>query len=158
MEAAMDFRIKGLDPRPFAPLFALSDAALAERRALRKTSDSKPGFPCRITLRDAEPGESVLLVNFEHLPVDSPYRASHAIYVSGAKAPCDVVNEIPQALHDRLLAIRAFDERGLMLDADIAEGREARPLIERLLALPDVSYLHAHYARRGCYAARIERA
>jgi hypothetical protein len=154
----MDFRIKGLAPQPFAPLFALDDTALAERRALRKTSDSKPGFPCRITLRDAEPGETVLLLNYEHLAVDSPYRASHAIYVSGAKQACDVVNEIPQALHDRLLAIRAFDERGIMLDADIAEGREARPLIERLLALPGSSYLHAHYARRGCYAARIERA
>jgi hypothetical protein len=154
----MDFRIKGLDPAPFAPLFSLSDAELAGRRALRKTSDAKPGFPCRITLRDAEPGESVLLLNYEHLPVESPYRASHAIYVSEAERPCDVVNEIPQALHDRLLAIRAFDERGLMIDADIAEGRDARPLIERLLALPDAAYLHAHYARRGCYAARIERA
>jgi len=154
----MDFRIKGLDPQPFAPLFALDDAALAERRALRKTSDSKPGFPCRITLRDAEPGETVLLLNYEHLPVDSPYRASHAIYVSGAQQPCDVVNEIPQALHDRLLAIRAFDAGGLMVDADIAEGREARPLIERLLGIGNVAYLHAHYARRGCYAARIERA
>ena len=100
----------------------------------------------------------MLLVNFEHLPVDSPYRASHAICVSSSNVAFDEVNEIPQALHDRLLAIRAFDDRGLMLDADIAEGREARPLIGRLLALPDVSYLHAHYARRGCYAARIERA
>lgn len=154
----MDFRIRGLDPRPFAPLFALDDSALADRRALRRTCDGKPGFPCRITLRDAEPGETVLLLNYEHLPVDSPYRASHAIYVSGAREACDVVNEVPQALHDRLLAIRAFDEGGLMADADIVEGREARPLIERLLGLDGVAYLHAHYARRGCYAARIERA
>ena len=154
----MDFRIRGLDPQPFAPLFALTDGELAQRRALRKTSDSKPGFPCRITLCDAEPGETVLLLNYEHLPVDSPYRSSHAIYVSGAKQAFDGVNEVPQALHDRLLAIRAFDADGLMVDAEIVEGREARPLIERFLGLPGVTYLHAHYARRGCYAARIERA
>jgi hypothetical protein len=158
MEDVMDFRIKGLDPKPFAPLFALSDDELAQRRALRKFSDSVPGFPCRITLADVAPGHEVLLLNYEHLPVDSPYRASHAIYVSGAAEACDVVNEIPQALRDRLLAIRAFDARGLMIDADIVEGREAAPLIGRLLKLDDAAYLHAHYARRGCYAARIERA
>ena len=154
----MDFRIKGLDPQPFAPLFALDERELAQRRALRKTSDSKPGFPCRITLCDADPGETVLLLNYEHLPVDSPYRASHAIYVSEAKQPFDEVNEIPPAFRERLLAIRAFDERGLMIDADIAEGRECVPLIERLLGQENVAYLHAHYARRGCYAGRIERA
>jgi hypothetical protein len=154
----MDFRIRGLDPQPFQPLFALSDAALGERQALRRVSDSKPGFPCRITLRDLEPGETVLLLNYEHLPVDSPYRSRHAIYVGGADTAFDAVNVVPQALRDRLLAIRAFDDGGLMIDADIAEGRECEPLIQRLLALDGASYLHAHFARRGCYAARIERA
>jgi hypothetical protein len=154
----MDFRIKGLDPAPFAPLFELSEAELAKHRALRKVSDHAPGFPCRVTLRDADPGETVLLLNYEHLPVDSPYRASHAIYVSEAKRAFDEVNEVPPAFRERLLAIRAFDARGLMIDADIAEGRECVPLIERLLGLEDVAYLHAHYARRGCYAGRIERA
>jgi len=154
----MDFRIRGLDPKPFAPLFALSDAALAERHALRRVSDAQPGFPCRITLRDADPGETVLLLNYEHLPVDSPYRSRHAIYVSGAAKAYDAVNEIPPAFRERLLAIRAFDACGLMVDADIVEGRESPALIERLLGLPDVSYLHAHYAKRGCYAGRVERA
>jgi hypothetical protein len=157
-ETIMDFRIRGLDPRPFAPLFALEDAELARRRAVRRVCDSRPGFPCRITLRDADPGETVLLMNYEHLPVDSPYRSSHAIYVTAAARPFDAVNEIPQAFRDRLLAIRAFDASGLMLDADIVEGRESPALIERLLAIPRASYLHAHYAKRGCYAGRIERA
>ena len=154
----MDFRIKGLDPKPFAPYFAMSDAELARKRGLRKISDQNPGFPCRVTLRDAEPGETVLLLNYEHLPVDSPYRSSHAIYVSAAAAPFDAVNEIPPAFRERPLAIRAFDANGLMVDADIVEGRESPALIERLLAIEGVSYLHAHYARRGCYAGRIERA
>ena len=154
----MDVRIKGLDPRPFGRLFALSDEALAERHALRRISDAKPGVPCRITLRDVEPGETVLLLNYEHLPVDSPYRSRHAIYVSTAGEPFNEVNEIPPAFRERLLAIRAFDDAGLMLDADIAEGRAAAPLIRGLLSQPGVSYLHAHYAKRGCYAGRIERA
>jgi hypothetical protein len=98
------------------------------------------------------------LLNYEHLPVDSPYRSRHAIYVSAAGEPFDGVNEIPPALRERLLAIRAFDDAGLMLDADIVEGRDAAPLIRRLLGVSRASYLHAHYAKRGCYAGRIERA
>jgi len=154
----MDFRIRGLDPAPFAPLFALGDEALAARRAARRICDSRPGFPCRVTLRDASPGESVLLLNYEHLPVDSPYRSSHAIYVSESRERFDEVNGIPPAFRERLLAIRAFDASGLMVDADIVEGRAARPLIEKLLAPDNVAFLHAHYAKRGCYAGRIERA
>jgi hypothetical protein len=155
----MDFRITGLPAAPFAPLFAMTDAELALHRALRRTCDEKPGFPCRVTLEDAEPGEEVLLVNFEHLPVDSPYRATHAIYVRAkARETFDAVNEIPEALRSRLLAVRAFDADGLMVAADIVEGRAAAPLIERFLENPGTAYLHAHFARRGCFAARIERA
>ena len=77
----MDYRITGLFPEEFAHLAALDDATLARHRAVRRICDSQPGFPCRVSLEDAAPGERVLLVNYEHLPVESPYRASHAIYV-----------------------------------------------------------------------------
>jgi hypothetical protein len=154
----MDFRITGLDPKPFEPLFAMNGEALARRRALRRVVDSQPGAPCRIALEDVPVGGEVILLNYEHLPVESPYRASHAIYVSAARRPFDAVNVVPQALRERLLSVRAFDAQGSMLDADIAEGTVVEPLIERLLGLPSVAYLHAHFARRGCFAARIERA
>jgi hypothetical protein len=155
----MDFRIAGLAPERFAPLFALDDAALARHRALRRTCDGKPGFPCRVSLEDAQPGEEVLLVNYEHLPVDSPYRASHAIYVrASARRPFDAVNELPAMLATRLLSLRAIDAQGLIVDADIAEGEAIEPLIRRLLGIGEVAYVHAHFARRGCFAARIDRA
>jgi len=41
----MSFRISGLSPSTFAPLFALSDAELTARRARRMVADRKPGFP-----------------------------------------------------------------------------------------------------------------
>lgn len=154
----MTFRIRGLEPEPFAPLFAMSDAELARRRALRCVADAKPGFPCRVSLADAEPGSEVILVNYEHLPVDSPYRASHAIFVSAAAKPYDAVGVVPPALRERLLSLRAFDARGIMLDADVADGAALEGLIARLLDRPGVEYLHAHFARRGCFAARIDRA
>ena len=154
----MDFRIRGLDPAAFAPLFAMTDAELARRRALRRVADEKPGFPCRVSLADAETGAAVLLLNYEHLPVDSPYRASHAIYVSEGATRFDGVNIVPPALRARYLAVRAFDAAGMMVDADTVQGTEVEGLVERFLSRRDVDYLHAHFARRGCFAARIDRA
>lgn len=155
----MDFRISGLAPQPFAKLFSMDDGELARHRALRRIVDAKPGAPCRVSLEDAGPGEEVILVHHEHHAVDSPYRASHAVYVRRlAREAFDRVNEVPPALASRLLSVRAFDAAGLMVGADIAEGREIPALIARLFADPAAAYLHAHYARAGCYAARIDRA
>lgn len=151
------FRITGLSPLPFAGLFGLSDVRLAELGAKRCLADQKPGFPDRVELRDARPGESLLLVNFIHQPADTPYRASHAIFVrEGATEKFDRVNEVPEALRGRPLSLRAFDRAHMMVDADLVDGDAVETLIERLLSHPEVSYVQAHFAKRGCYAARIE--
>jgi len=155
----MSFTITGLDPEQFEALFSLDDAALAARNIVRTTVDAPRGYPCRISLTDAPVGETVLLLNYEHQPAASPYRASHAIFVARSPREAAVyADEVPQALRDRLLSLRAFDERGTMLDAAVVDGKEVEPVIERLLATPGVAYIHAHNAARGCYAARIERA
>ena len=154
----MSFRIIGLSPEPFRSFYGLSDDLLAAKGVKRYVADKKPGFPDRVEVRDAEPGETLMLLNYTHQPADTPYRASHAIFVrEGAEAAHDQVDEVPQALRIRPLSLRAFDAVGGMVDADLVDGREVEGLIERLLANPDVAYIQAHYARRGCYAARIER-
>lgn len=153
----MDFTVSGLSPEPFVPLYGLSDSELAKRRARRVVVDGS-GFPERIELRDAEPGETLLLVNFEHQSADTPYRSSHAIYVREGATERWSGGHLPEVMRQRLLSLRAFSADGSMVDADVVEGREAEPLIERLLSDPAVAYIHAHYARPGCYAARIDRA
>ncbi len=154
----MDFRITGLSPEPFRPLFGLSEAELARRGALRQIVDRKPGYPDRIELRDPDPGESVLLLNYTHLPVETPFRSSYAIYVrEGAQSRYDRVNEVPEQLRSRVLSLRAFDRNDMLRDADIVEGAAVEGLIERLLASPETAYIHAHYAKFGCFAARIDR-
>ncbi len=155
----MSFVVSGLPLEPFRPLFGLSDEALAERGVIRRQVDANPGFPCRITLEDAQPGETVLLLNYEHQSADTPYRASHAIYVrEQARETRRAMDEIPSALRIRkAISLRAFDDKGMMLDAEVAPGSDLEPAIERLLGLPGVAYLHAHNAGMGCYAARIER-
>ena len=155
----MDFRITGLSAEPFRPLFGLTDDELAQRGARRYIADAKPGYPDRIELRDAEPGEAVILVNHTHQPADSPYRASHAIFVlEGAGEAFDRVNEVPDVLRPRMISLRAFDTAHMIVDADLVNGKAIEPAIERLLGDPEVAYIQAHYATRGCYAARIERA
>ena len=116
-------------------------------------------FPTGSKLRDAEPGETLLLVNHMHLAADTPYRASHAIFVlENARARYDRVGEVPEAMRRRTLSLRAFDQADMMVDGDLTEGADAEALIERFFADPQVAYIHAHYAGRGCYAARVERA
>ena len=155
----MDFRIQGLSPEPFLPLYGLSDLELANRGAKRYVAGAKAGFPDRIELRDAQPGERLILVNYVHQPADTPYRASHAVFVlEGAEKTYDAVNEVPAVLLRRLISIRAFDLNHWMIEGDVCDGQELGGAIHKLLANPGVAYLHAHYAKPGCYAARIERA
>jgi Protein of unknown function (DUF1203) len=159
MEIAMDFRILGLNAKPFLPLYGESDAALRERGVCRVVVKKAYSAPDRIELRDVEPGESVLLLNHAYIDGETPYRGSHAIFVrEGATVPFNAVNEIPDAIRRRLISLRAFDQDLMMVDAEVVEGANLEPLIRRFLALPDVRFLHAHHARRGCYAARIEAA
>jgi len=155
----MSFQVTGLPLAPFAPLFGLSDVELTKHAAVRHTADKSPGFPCRVSLRDAEPGETLLLLSYEHLAVATPYRSRYAIYVreSAQEARLEA-NEVPEQLRLRLLSLRAFDSKGMLLDADVVDGRQIEPMIDRLLGRPDVEYLHVHNAKPGCFAARIDRA
>jgi hypothetical protein len=154
----MTFRISGLDPAPFRHLFGLADDALAALGLTRHIADAHPGYPDRIEMRDAQPGETLLLLNFEHQPAPTAYRSRHAIFVrEGAEQAYDAVGVIPEVLKIRPISLRAFTDPGEMVDADLVDGAELVPVIERLFAEPRVAYLHAHYARRGCYAARIDR-
>jgi hypothetical protein len=154
----MSFRITGLSAQPFRPLYGLSDEELARRGVKRYIADHKPGYPDRIEMRDADIGEPLLLLNHVCQPAATPYRASHAIFVrEGAEHTYDRIDEVPQVMRTRLLSLRAYDDAGMMVDADVVEGRDIEVLIRRLLEQEQVAYVHAHNARRGCYAGRIDR-
>ncbi|HXV40726.1 MAG TPA: DUF1203 domain-containing protein [Steroidobacteraceae bacterium] len=154
----MNYQLRGLEPALFENLFDLDDAALAARGMKRMRADAPIGFPCRVTLEDAPVGEEVLLLPFTHQDSQSPYRASGPIFVRrGIAEARRIVGELPAYLTHRLLSVRAYDDADLMVAAEIVEGREAGPLFESLLARPDVAYLHVHFAKRGCFACRVDR-
>jgi len=152
----MNFRITGLPADQFAPLFTLSDAELAANGAVRCVADGN--YPCRISLTDSVPGDELILVNYEHHPVDSPYRMRFAIYVRKNEETFDALDEVPEQLRTRTLAVRAFDKDAMMVGRELVEGNQLEESIERLFADPRAAYLHIHFAAPGCYAARVDRA
>lgn len=155
----MNYAIRGLSPATFDHLRHASDEELARHGALRMTADAKPNFPCRITLDDAEIGETLILTNHISHDDGGPYRASHAIFVSeSASEPAHYLGSVPPALDRRILSVRAFDPDGMITDAALAQPGEADGVFRRMLEDPAVDHLDAHNATRGCFAARIERA
>jgi hypothetical protein len=155
----MSFRITGLPAEDFSHLFALSEQELAARGAVRRSADARtPGYPCRISLTDSRPGDELLLVNYEHHPVRSPYRMRFAVYVRKGEETYDAIDEVPEQLRIRTLAVRAFDVDAMMVGWELIDGHQLEAAIERLFANPRADYLHVHYAAPGCYAARIHRA
>ena len=155
----MGFRITALAAETFAPLHALDDDTLRTRGMRRMVADEKPGFPCRVSLMDAEPGERVILLPFTHHDVDSPYRGTGPIFVrEAAVTATPAVGEIPALLRPRLLSLRAYDRDAMMLGCEVVEGRDLEAAIAGQFADPAATYLHVHNARPGCFNCAIERA
>jgi hypothetical protein len=155
----MSFRIRGLPARQFEHLFALDNEELARQGAVRRIADGRdPGYPCRVSLTDSKPGDELLLINYEHLPVDSPYRMRFAIFVRKGDETYDRTDEVPEQLRKRTLAVRAFDAEGMMVGFDLVDGRNLESAIGKLFKQPGAEYLHVHFAAPGCYAARVDRA
>ena len=159
----MDFRITGLSAEPFLPFFGMTDDELLAHGARRviATPDMAPALPpCRVSLRDAAPGEVSILLNHTHLAAPaSPDRAGGPIFVrEGVTETASFINHVPAQQRTRLLSVRAYDDAGIMVDAEVAEGTELEQLIDRMFRRDDVAFLHAHNARRGCYSCRIDRA
>ena len=152
----MAYRIAGLDPEPFKPLFSLPDEEL-ESRGMKRMKVTSPTFPCRVSLVDRPIGEEVILLNHVSHDVANPYRASHAIFVADAEQ-AEFVDAVPPVFARRILSLRGFDKDGMMADALITQPGEADAGIRKLFANPEIRTIHAHNAARGCFSAKIERA
>ena len=124
----------------------------------RIADDRNPGYPCRVSLTDAAPGDELILVNYEHHAVASPYRMRFAIFVRKGEETFDAIDAVPEQLRRRTLAVRSFDADAMMVGCELIEGAKLESTIEDLFADPRAAYLHVHFAAPGCYAARVERA
>ncbi len=152
------FQIHALSPEPYKDFFSLSAAELKHRNIVKTVVEEEHSYPCRVSLADAKIGETVILINYSHLAEASPYNASHAIFVrENASQATPDANCIPQMITNRLISVRAFDAEHLMLTADVVEGCDLKKMICDMLTNSTVQYLHLHYARPGCFAAKVTR-
>ncbi len=154
----MSFQLVGIPFEPFASLFSLPDRALAEIDAQRVVATENPGYPCRVSLTDAEIGEELLLLPYEHQPAPSPYRASGPIFVRKASRQRKLdPGVIPDYVSLRQMSVRAYDAAHLMIDAAVSEGKDAAATILEMFDNSDVAYIHLHNAKRGCFSCRVDR-
>ncbi|WP_395651158.1 DUF1203 domain-containing protein [Brevundimonas sp.] len=159
LEPAVTYRIEPLPLAPFAPLFTLSDAELAEASARRWTDDLGGRAPCRVSLQDAEPGDRLILVNHAHLAdPTSPYRASGPIFVREAatETPPEI-DTVPEMIRRRPLSIRIYDAANLMIEGEAIPGADLDERLRHWFTHPKTHQVHVHFAPRGCYLARAIR-
>ena len=152
----MAYRIEGLAPEQFEGLFEMSEEALTARNARRAVADG-PGFPCRISLEEAEVGEELVLINHVSNDVATPFRASHAIFVRKDAELASLTDETPAIFATRTLGLRGFDAEGMLKGALLAHPGEADAKIRELFEQGEIASIHAHNAALGCFLARIER-
>ena len=154
----MSFRIRGLEPKQFRHIFSLDEGALVESGMRSMVIDAPNSAPCRVSLRDVDPGERVVLLQYAHQTAFTPYRAAGPIFVGeGATQAFDGTDELPPMFANRPLSVRAYDSQGMMIDADVAHS-DPRKLFETFFADGATDYIHVHLARRGCFACRVDRA
>jgi len=152
----MAYRMEGLAPEAFESLFGMMDGELAVHRAVRMIANG-PGYPCRVSLAEAEPGEELVLVNHVSNDVDGPFRTAHAIYVRKDAATGAYADETPPYLDSRTISLRGFDGDGMLKAGLLALPGEADTKIRALFDNAEIDTIHAHNAAYGCFLARIER-
>jgi len=155
----MNFQIHSLAVTPFDAFFKMNDKQLQTHNIVKSIVQEANSTPCRISLKDAEVGATVLLLNHQHLQGETPFQASHAIFVTqDVQRSCPEVNQVPRAINSRIVSIRAFNKQQMMVQADIAQGLEVSDKIQLMLNDKNVEFLHLHYAKQGCYIALVTRA
>lgn len=155
----MTFRIFGLQPDNFSHLMGKDEAILALYGAERHVITEPHSAPCRITLDDADCGDTVILVSHAHQTASTPYRQSGPIFLrENSNQLWDQIDKVPPALARRTLSVRGYDAQGNMIEADIAEGVALAQILTGFFTNSHVAEVHIHFARRGCFAAKAVRA
>ncbi|MEJ0007089.1 MAG: DUF1203 domain-containing protein [Steroidobacteraceae bacterium] len=153
------FQLSGIEYGQFRHLFMLPDDQLRAQGAIRRIATESPGFPCRVSLQDAEVGEELILLPYLHQDTVSPYRASGPIFVRrNAKQKTLEIGEVPTYVTRRQISVRAYDSADMMIGATVCDGSEAGREIEQFFESPDVGYIHLHNAKQGCFSCSVQRA
>ncbi|HEX4701984.1 MAG TPA: DUF1203 domain-containing protein [Pseudonocardiaceae bacterium] len=119
----------------------------------RERVDIEGGSPLRCCLRDANPGERMLLIAHTPPGVTGPYAERGPVFVHAE--PCDGyadTDSYPAGLTHRRQIVRGYDHNGNMATATVVEdGLAAERELVELFARPDIRVAHVRNVAAGCY-------
>jgi hypothetical protein len=118
------------------------------------------GEPLRCCLRDATPGEDLILFGYQPPLPPSPYREVGAVFAHADA--CDgraATPAYPAGWYGRRQVLRAYDARGWIHPATrVHDGRNPEAVITEMLADPGVVQIHSRNVAYGCYMFTVSRA
>ena len=151
-----DFIIKAIEQKHLSELSGKTSNLFRNARWI--IAESKPGYPCRVSLKEAEIGERILVVTYKYHDVDSPYQASGPIFIrENAETAKLKTNEIPEVLTERVLSVRAYNFDSEMIAAETTQGLGLSQTIRKQFLNGEVDYLQVHNANPGCFSCNVFR-
>jgi len=118
---------------------------------------SDGSYPCRRCLTRAAAGEHMLLLSYDPFTQHSPYAGPGPVYIH--TEPCQrhrgAAGAMPAQVAGSLLSLRGYDERAMLVDADVVEAAQACARVRTLLD-DGAAFVHVHFARPGCFAFRVD--
>lgn len=146
------FLIQPLHDDDLTRLWQLSKTELATQNAQRIEVGSKPSYPCRISLEDAEIGETVIGVPYTFNKSKSFYQASGPIFMRQNVSPYrSKRGHVPTMLLSRLLSLRSYCVDGYLQTAEVIPGNKLADYLAEPERFSTTHYVHIHNARTGCY-------
>jgi uncharacterized protein DUF1203 len=115
--------------------------------------------PLRCCLRNARPGEALILFGHEPPIGASPYREVGAVFACAEPCPGFAdPSSYPAAWHGKPQVVRSYDQRGWIHEALVHDGQDPEAAIARLLADPEAVQVHSRNVAYGCFMFRVTRA
>ncbi len=118
--------------------------------------------PCRSCLKQFAAGERRIVFSYSPNAVDHPYNETGPIFIH-AEA-CEPYRETdsfpPEVENGRIkfpLVFRAYNEKGVMIDAVLQNGMSASGTIESIFENGNVAFAHVRNAQAGCFVAHVDR-
>jgi hypothetical protein len=119
---------------------------------------SSGGEPLRCCLRNAGPGEAIVLFGYEPLLPASPYREIGAVFAHAHRCPGPVEGgRYPSEWRYRPQVLRAYDQRGWISDAQTHDGGDPESVITKMFENEAVVEIHSRNIACGCFMFLIRR-
>jgi hypothetical protein len=117
------------------------------------------GSPLRCCLREAVPGDRLLLIAYTPPGTRGAYAERGPVFIHAE--PCDgypTPGRYPPGLSHRQQVVRAYNHDGQIADGVLAsDGEQAMTVISDLLGRPGVALVHLRNVGYGCYNFAVRR-